>query len=173
MKDKILSLCTLGFIAICILAFAYVIISSKGDFAKSRRYTTLPPAMHSDGTPIHISEFRYQLPIGTLGAKLGDRLVIEGHYPIRPVMMGNPIFVEMIDGEKLSSPILISVIGLTDKFRIEQGIQYKLEGYESGRFGSVPMWIRPGGQQPFQYYPEFIVRQVLEENVIETSPSNE
>lgn len=97
---------------------------------------------------------------GRLGKPLGSRLVIEGALAER-VKLSNPLLVSGVDGEALKQPVAIEIHG---KIQIEKGKQYRLEGYESGAFGSSPDWTVGENilQQPFQFYSFFVVTKVLE-----------
>ena len=98
--------------------------------------------------------------IGTLGKPLGTRMVIEGVQP--EVMPTNPLNVSIIDGLKLKNSVTIAI---QEKFQIKEGVLYRLEGYESGKFDSPPTWVASEAQQPFQFYSFFIVTKVLDATV--------
>ncbi len=131
-----------------------------------------PPATRTDGDVIKVQDISYgSMPIGWLGKQLGVRQVIEGQYPQRPYKGRNFIEIDTIDGKKTQGNFLISVTTPGDSVIIEKGIRYKIEGFESGHYGSYPRWASPGRAQPFQFYSEFVATRVLEENPIATTPT--
>lgn len=102
--------------------------------------------------------------IGRLGKPLGTQTILVGGYPPRPTM-GLPLAVSAIDDKPLDKPIGIFLEGRNGEssgVKIERGKVYRLEGYESGRFASEPMWLNHSEQQPFQFYSFFVVTKVLE-----------
>ncbi len=109
--------------------------------------------------PIRISELIVARPIGLLGNRLGKRIVVEGTLAKR-VMLANPIAITRVDDRALADVVNIEVTG--DKaLKLENNINYKLEGYESGAFGGYPGWLAPEAQQPFQYHASFVVTRVI------------
>jgi hypothetical protein len=115
------------------------------------------------GQPRHETSVRDLNPpdrvVGCLGKRLGSRLVIDGVSVSE--MGGDGLRVTAVNGRPLKQPVWVGVRG---DARIEEGKQYRLEGYESGAFGGPPDWTAGNNpaQQPFQFYYFFVVTKVLE-----------
>jgi hypothetical protein len=115
------------------------------------------------GQPRHETGVRDLNPpdrvVGCLGKPLGSRLAIEGVSVGE--MGGEGLRVTAVNGRPLKRPVWVGVRG---DARIEEGKQYRLEGYESGAFGGPPDWTAGNSppQQPFQFYYFFVVTKVLE-----------
>ena len=109
------------------------------------------------GPAINVGDLQPGRVVGRLGKPLGTRTTIEGQY--ETCLMSNPLAVTEIDGKEAATNILISIRG---PLSIRQGVTYRLEGYESGEFGSSPAWLAPKVQQPFQFYSFFVVTAVME-----------
>lgn len=97
--------------------------------------------------------------IGALGQPLGSREVITGVMPEHPPMISNPMAVSEVNGSTLTNAITIEIRGA---IRIETGVTYRLEGYESGGYEGSPDWAAPGVQQPFQWRSFFVVTKVID-----------
>ncbi len=95
---------------------------------------------------------------GVLRKPLGTRMIITGILAER-VMLVYPLAVSQIDGQVIKDKVSIEIRG---KPQIKQGVNYRLEGYESGGFSGPPSWLSPEAQQPFQYHSFFIVTKVIE-----------
>lgn len=96
---------------------------------------------------------------GRLSRPLGHRIVIEGLAPEQKMVANNSLGVSAVDGTDLKQRIYIEIRG---KIKIEKGMRYRLEGYESGEFNGPPVWLEPDAQQNFQFYSFFVVTKVLE-----------
>ena len=108
---------------------------------------------------LNVSEFRYQMPIGLLGSRLGSRLVVEA---VRShALMSNPIKVMVVNMTPLREGVVLDSSGIRN---LRDGVRYQLEGYETGEFSGYPGWVNPNAQQPFQYRPGFVVTRVLLES---------
>jgi hypothetical protein len=94
--------------------------------------------------------------IGTLGKPLGTRIVISG---FETVGMEPSLQVAEIDGRATTNAVTIVVQG---SLKLQKGIRYKLEGYESGAFGGIPEWVSPNPQQCFAFHSFFVVTRVLQ-----------
>lgn len=109
--------------------------------------------------------------VGVLGKRLGVRIMIEGEQD-QAGLLANPLKVTTVDGVRLQHSVAIEVRGgitirkevnyKLEDYKICKGVHYKLEGYEAGEFSSLPGWLSPWIQQPFQYYPFFIVTKTIE-----------
>ena len=108
---------------------------------------------------INVSQLHTSAVIGLLGKRLGSRTTIEGHHV--NAKLSNPLKITAIDCKETQKHLVIS---LQDNVKLEKGVTYKLEGYESGSFGASPSWIDPGAAQYFRFHSFFVVTSVLESN---------
>ena len=94
--------------------------------------------------------------IGRLGKPLGEREVIVGSF-VEPLMLDNPLAISEVNGATLK-PVTLEIRGAV---KIEKGVTYRLEGYESGMFSGDPSWTGPGIQQPFMFHNFFEVTKII------------
>jgi hypothetical protein len=95
--------------------------------------------------------------IGRLGKPLGEREVVVGSFGGNN-MLANPLAISEVNGATLK-PVTFEIRG---DVKIEKGVTYHLEGYESGEFSGTPDCIGPGVQQSFQFHNFFVVTKVIE-----------
>lgn len=108
------------------------------------------------GQQINAKEIAPGRIIGFLGKPLGTRTTIDGVLA-DGVMLANGLAISGIDGHAIDNDSrYMEVRGM----RLEKGVRYRLEGYESGEFAGLPGWSNPGAQQPFQYHSFFVVTKV-------------
>jgi hypothetical protein len=105
---------------------------------------------------VHVGDLFPGRVIGVLGKPLGTRTTIDG-VRAEGVMLSNPLAVSAIDGRAVKGPFYLEIRGAV----LQNGVQNRLEGYESGEFSGPPSWSAPGAQQPFQYRVFFVVTKVL------------
>lgn len=110
----------------------------------------------AQGEEIKVSALSPHSTIGILGKPLGTRIVIAG---VETVGMEPSVKVAEMDGHALAKSVTIVVKG---KLKLQKGIRYKLEGYETGYFGGKPDWVSPKAQQSFTFHSYFVVTKVLE-----------
>ena len=84
-------------------------------------------------------------------------------------MLANPLAVEKVDGHPLPHTVYLELSGID---QLQEGLPYKLEGYESGAFAGDPEWLNPNVQQPFQYRPSFVVKRVIEPAPLPPQPAS-
>jgi hypothetical protein len=108
------------------------------------------------GEDIKASELTPHQVIGVLGKPLGTRIVISG---VETVGMAPSLRVTETDGRAITNAVTIVVKG---SLKLQKGIHYKLEGYESGAFEGLPGWVAPNAQQFFSFHSFFIVTKILE-----------
>ena len=104
------------------------------------------------GPTVSVNDLQPSNVKGRLGKPLGTRATIEGYYT--PAMLSNPLKVTRIDGVAATNNIVISI---RSRIPLKEGVPYRFEGYESGKFESAPGRLSPGVQQPFQFYSFFVV----------------
>ncbi len=95
---------------------------------------------------------------GCMGKPLGTRVTIAGALAER-TMLVNALTVSEIDGQPVKDAVSLEIRG---NLRIQKGVRYRLEGYESGEFSAAPEWVAPAAQQPFQFRSYFVVTKIIE-----------
>jgi len=76
-------------------------------------------------------------------------------------MLPNPLAISEVNGATLK-PVTLEIRG---GVKIEKGVTYRLEGYESGEFSGPPDWADSGAQSPFQFRNYFNVTKIIEAKV--------
>lgn len=144
MKYKLLF--SLVFLLACLVIAEVMILAV---FLSTLRRQTVPVT--------NVSQLAYrQAPIGLLGKRLGQKIVVQG--TLAQALLSNPMDIDHVDGRALPNGVVLEVRNLD----LKKNVRYKLEGYESGSFAGAPQWAMPGVQQPFQYRPSFIVTRVVQ-----------
>jgi hypothetical protein len=136
-----------SFLLLAMLAFA---TACKGQPANV-------PSSSADAK-IRAEDLRPHSVLGRLGKPLGTRQVVSGVID-EHVMLPNPLAASEVDGRALKRPVSIEIRG---GVKIEEGMWYRLEGYESGEFSGPPSWLAPEAQQPFQFRSFFFVTKLVE-----------
>jgi hypothetical protein len=92
--------------------------------------------------------------IGRLGHPLGTKLKIIGSVPEHLGKTTETFEVKEVNGKLLKEHVFVAVRGQ----EIKPGVEYTLEGYETGAFSNDPQWGR-GSSAPieFQFWTWFLV----------------
>jgi hypothetical protein len=100
-------------------------------------------------------------PIGRLGLPLGTFAIIQVRAPHQAVLMESPFEVFSVNGKALPSPQLITIPNAKE---LEPGKTLTMHGFECGEWASQPPLpesersrTEPVPQQPFQFFPRFIL----------------
>ena len=95
---------------------------------------------------INVGDLNPKNVIGRLGKSLGTRMTIAGRLA-EGVLMVNPLKLSEINGQPVTSNVVIEI---RSNLNIEQGVDYRFEGYESGAFEG-------GAQVGFHFRSFFVV----------------
>lgn len=107
---------------------------------------------------VHVDDLSAQVA-GHFGKPLGTRIILEGRQH-EGGMIPNPLRVSSIDGRAINEEVV--VVEIRGAVKLEKGVTYRLEGYESGEFSGTPSWVAPEAQQPFHFRTFFVVVKVVE-----------
>jgi len=98
-------------------------------------------------------------PIGALGLPLGTFAIIEAHTPAQSPMIGSPFEVDVVNGQHLDKPVIITIRGVPETKGDER---VTLRGYETGQWICAPFLpkseeLEGREQASFHFSGEFVL----------------